>query len=263
MVPLAIIKLGGSAITDKRGFKKIRYDTIKQIGKTIRYAINELNYKLIIVHGGGSFGHPLALKYNLKTGLIDKNSRIGFSETLDAMRELNMAIVNEFRDLGLPVFPIQPSAIFLFEGGKTVDMYFRVVEEAIKRGFIPILWGDPVIDILKGCDILSGDEIIFQLAKKLKPDIVVFGTDIDGVYLDYPENRKLVSIITRNNLEDVMKAIKPVDYADVTGGFYYKMRKIIQMANEGILIYIVSLLKKDKLLKALKLEKDAGTLISL
>jgi len=260
---LAIIKLGGSAITVKDKFKEPREEIIKQAGQEIAEAIKTEGYRVILVHGGGSFGHPVAHKYGLKEGLKTLESKIGFSETIDAMRELNLIVSRILRELNLPIMPIQPSAISLMDNDKLISMHLDVILRALDEGFIPLLWGDPVLDLTKGCTILSGDDIIHYLAKVIKPKVVVFGTNVDGVFLDFPKNQELVHKIDESNLREVLEAIRPVSYRDVTGGFYRKMNRIIDISKQGIRVYIVNLFKKGRLLKALMMKDDAGTLIEV
>ena len=62
---ILLLKLGGSLLTDKNKPFFIREEVVKS---TIQQIINA-NEKVILIHGGGSFGHPLAKKYNISKGL--------------------------------------------------------------------------------------------------------------------------------------------------------------------------------------------------
>ena len=59
-----IIKLGGSAITDKS--KKYSYK--KEIMSRLSTEIKKSNKEIILIHGAGSFGHILAEEYDLNSG---------------------------------------------------------------------------------------------------------------------------------------------------------------------------------------------------
>ena len=59
-----IVKLGGSVITDKNQPFSIR----KIIISNLLTQIKNSEKKIIIVHGGGSFGHPLAKEYQIHKG---------------------------------------------------------------------------------------------------------------------------------------------------------------------------------------------------
>ena len=60
-----ILKLGGSAITDKTAEATPKTEIINRVAEEIKRA--DLD-NLIVVHGGGSFGHPAAERYGLKDG---------------------------------------------------------------------------------------------------------------------------------------------------------------------------------------------------
>lgn len=263
MRDLIIIKLGGSVITDKTKFKTIRPNVLRNIGKELSGIVKLNRYRFIIVHGGGSFGHPLAYKYRLAEGIINSESLIGISETIDSMRELSLSITKFLRDFGIPIFPIQTSSVSLLKKDKIALFFQEILKIALERNFIPLLWGDVALDLSKGCSILSGDEIIKYLAFLLKPNKVIFGTNVDGVFLDYPKNLKLVKKINKDNLESIMEAIRPVNYTDVTGGFYKKMQVMVSIARSGIRVQVINLLKYGNLTKAIMETEDAGTIIEL
>ena len=61
-----ILKIGGSAITDKTGELAAKTEIINRLAEEIKRA--DLD-NLIMVHGGGSFGHPTAAKYGIKRWL--------------------------------------------------------------------------------------------------------------------------------------------------------------------------------------------------
>ena len=61
MSDLMILKLGGSVITDKStSYATADEKNIELIANEILKCKKDFNFKLIIVHGAGSFGHPLA-----------------------------------------------------------------------------------------------------------------------------------------------------------------------------------------------------------
>ena len=71
---LILMKLGGSVITDKRSqTPKCRRENITRIAEIISKSQN----KIIIVHGAGSYAHPLAKKY--KISHLHKNYEAIFS----------------------------------------------------------------------------------------------------------------------------------------------------------------------------------------
>ena len=81
---MILIKLGGSIITNKERPLSPRKKTIENIARNLK----KIDEPIIIVHGGGSFGHYWSVKYDMHTkpmkydihGVsIVKNSMIEFS----------------------------------------------------------------------------------------------------------------------------------------------------------------------------------------
>jgi isopentenyl phosphate kinase len=60
MKELVIVKFGGSVITTKTEKKQMNRRNLNLISNEIAVACKSTNKNLIIVHGGGSYGHPLA-----------------------------------------------------------------------------------------------------------------------------------------------------------------------------------------------------------
>ncbi len=69
---IIILKLGGSLLTDKNKPFSIRED----IAKDSIQQIVDAEEKLILIHGGGSFGHPLAKKYNIGVSITKNRNEI-------------------------------------------------------------------------------------------------------------------------------------------------------------------------------------------
>ena len=70
MRELVFVKLGGSLITDKTKPFTARMDIIKRLAEEIHEAKGEGKLKLLIGHGGGSFPHVPAKKYQVHKGVI-------------------------------------------------------------------------------------------------------------------------------------------------------------------------------------------------
>ena len=78
-----IIKLGGSLITNKNIPFSVDYNSINNIIKQIKnFYEQNTNSKLILVHGGGSFGHPMALNYKIHEGINESiiNQNYGLAQ---------------------------------------------------------------------------------------------------------------------------------------------------------------------------------------
>ena len=246
---MIIVKLGGSVICDKNKPFSFRRDVVKQIVHEISFFYPKKD--LIIVHGGGSFGHPLAKKYGIREGLNEKNERkIGFSHIHQAMLELNKKILDIFLEKKLPAFSLSPSSMFLVKKGEITYGEVKIIEELIQRNFIPILFGDVAIAVDKGIDILSGDQIISYLANKLKVEKVIFLMDVDGIYDKDPKEKdaRLIEVLD----EKAIKLYGKSKGFDVTGGIRNKIEEALKMHCP---VYFINGMVRGNLKKAIEGEK--------
>ncbi|RLF45337.1 MAG: acetylglutamate kinase [Thermoplasmata archaeon] len=244
---MIIVKLGGSVICNKDKPFSFNGSVVKQIAHEIASFYPER--KFLLVHGGGSFGHPLAKKYGIREGLNKENIN-GISKTHQAMLELNKKIVGIFVDDGLPAFSVSPSSIFIINKGQIVDGWIKAIEELLARNFIPVLFGDVVIAKDKGIDILSGDQIISYLANKMMPEKVIFLMDVDGIYDKNPKiykDARLIEVIDKK----IMLHGEAAKF-DVTGGIKNKVEEALKISCP---IYFINGGIKGNLTKAIKGER--------
>ena len=262
MMSLAVIKLGGSAITFKNSFKKARLDVIENISLEIKRVRDELkNLKMVIVLGGGSFGHPLAKKYSLHKGVSGEKSLFGISETIDSMRELSLIVTKSLRSKGLEAVPIQPSAIAVKKGGKLEEMYLENVRNFLDLGLIPVLWGDVAYDKELGCSILSGDEIVSKISIEFKAEIVVYGLEVDGIFKDPSNFVGLIKTISDENINEIFNFLEKPKGEDVTGGMLKKIIEAMPIYEAGIPVYFINITKPGNLYRVIVKRENVGTLL--
>lgn len=253
---LIIIKLGGSIITQKdNSIPKIRATAIKQICHEIKLLVGQNKYQLILVHGGGSFGHSLAKKYDLTKGIRNKNSytKIGIAETALSMKFLNNIVVKSLNQCGIITIGLSPISFITQTNGKLNNFNINIIKDILDLNIIPVLYGDVVTDKKLGCSIVSGDIIVSYLAHKLKADKVIFLSDVDGIFDDDPKKNpqaKLIIKVNNKNLKQVLSGIKSSGRDDVTGEMAGKILSI-QKNLKNTEVIIANGLKQGNLLKAL------------
>lgn len=256
---LSIVKFGGSAITVKDKPFTVRRRALRNMCLQVLSHV-ERGGRVVVIHGGGSFGHPLAMAYELNRGLIDEDSYAGVSLTRLAMRRLNEVVVREFTKLGGKPFTIEPSSSFILKEGLLKKHFIEGVEVALEKGFIPILHGDVVLDESRlGVSILSGDTIASTLALALKADKLIYVLDVGGIYLEDPRrkpNAELVRFLNKSVLEKIS-----VSEADATGGLARKIREAFKASRGGVKTVCFINWRRNNLLKALEGLNFKGTLI--
>lgn len=255
MKDLVIIKLGGSVISQKlTGRPVARKQNIARLAQEIKSVWQTKKFPLIVIHGAGSFGHPRAKKYRLWDGLTTWRQTIEFTRNhLDDIA-INTIVLTIFLKTGLPVFPVQPSSCLLNKN-KLVD-YFdtTVIETLLKKGFIPVLYGNVVIDKILTGSICSGDTMLTLLAKKFAAQKIIFATDVDGVFDRDPHkfsNARLIKKIDDQIWQKYAAGIGGSSAkVDIGGG----MRGKIADIKTGLYktpVRILNGLKKNQLYRAL------------
>lgn len=253
---LIFLKLGGSLITDKSKPYTLRPEVIERLCREIREARESVTIALVVGHGGGSFPHVSAKQYQTHKGIIDGNSWQGFARVQNDAARLNRIVVDALLKAGEAAISMQPSASCLAENDRIVDWPLRNMEILLARGLVPVPYGDVCLDTAKGCCIISTEEILAFLGKKLRPQRILMAGKTDGV-LDRDGNT--IPRITRDNFADLRRMLQGSDgVADVTGGMLLKVQKSLDF---GIETEIVNGMKPDMLKRALLGERGIGTVI--
>lgn len=256
-----ILKIGGSVITDKNGELAARTEVINRLAEETKKAGVK---NLIIVHGGGSFGHPIAQKYGIKEGLRDDSQKIGFAETHHVMTVLNGLVMDALVWHDIPAFSVAPSCCVITENGRIKLCDDIILESLMKMGIIPVLYGDAVLDKKLGFTVLSGDQLVAYLARKFNASKIIIGVDTDGLCDADPKvekNAKFYAHLTLGELEKVKLKLGSSTAADVTGGMLGKISELIPAVAQGIPVAMVNAAKLNRVYKALMGEKVEGTVI--
>ena len=252
--PLIIVKFGGSIISVKDEPKRANLEVIKRLAAEIRDVIHSFN--LIIIHGGGSYGHPYASKYQLHLGFKDRSQLRGVAETRMAMEELNYLVVRELVSAGVPAVSVQSSACITAKSGEIAEFEVKPIELMLKLGLTPVLYGDVVFDEDLGFTIISGDKIASYLAVRFNASRLIFACDVDGVYTSDPKENPDAELIPEVTVEEIEVLVSRMSTRfgkrfDVTGGIAGKLREAVKPVSAGIDVLIVNGLKPFNVKRAI------------
>ncbi|MEM2850061.1 MAG: isopentenyl phosphate kinase [Candidatus Bathyarchaeia archaeon] len=257
----AIVKLGGSVITFKDRLMMVNHRALNRLAGEI--SASKLK-RIVIVHGGGSFGHPLASKYKLNEKFTGSEEQIrGFTITHRAMLKLNEKVLEALESKGLEVVPLPPLAFVTLASGGLKGMFYEPFINALNMNLTPVTFGDVVFDSDRVFSIISGDLLMSELSRKLQPLKAIFTIDVDGLYVDDPKHNPDVEFIAEATVAEVESLLNRLSFrsSDVTGGMRFKLKQACEIARRGADVYIINGLKPGRLFKALKGEKVRGTLI--
>jgi isopentenyl phosphate kinase len=256
-----VLKIGGSVITNKNGELAARTEVINRLAEEIAKAAVK---NLIVVHGGGSFGHPTAQRYAIKDGLKDDSQKVGFAETHHVMTVLNGLVMDALIWHSVPAVSVTPLSCMITENGKIKLFEETILKMLLKIDITPVLYGDATLDEKLGFTILSGDQIVSYIARKFDACRIVIGVDVDGLYDADPKeakNAKLYAHLTLQELKDVQGKLGKSTATDVTGGMLGKITELIPAIEQGIPVTIVNAARPNYIYKALIGEKVEGTII--
>ncbi len=243
---MILIKLGGSVISDKREYRRFREEEVRKIARKLP------KRELILVHGGGSFGHIMAEKYRITEG-FEEWKRLGFSNVGRDMEELNLRILSILIEEGIPAVSMPPHSLFIM--GENVNM--GIFRKAVSLGFVPLTYGDIIFHGEKGIDICSGDYLMLQLAREFRPELTIFLTDVDGIYDRDPDEEGATLI---PELERSMQPGTSLKVKDVTGGIAYKIKIMREIANYSR-VYVLNGFHPERMEKLIKGENVTGTVV--
>jgi isopentenyl phosphate kinase len=256
-----ILKLGGSVITHKDVPFKANELAIERLAGEIAEAKVP---QLVVVHGGGSFGHPLAKKYAIKEGFNGKFSQLlGFSKTHQAMITLNNMILKALINHNIPALTIAPSSTIVSKSGRMVAKIDQRLKRLLHIGLVPLLYGDAVLDSDKGFTILSGDQLVAAAAIQLDAERIIIGVEGDGLYMSDPKLGRgdLIRACTLQQLKELGKQARKTTAHDVTGGMQGKIAELVPAVEKGITVVVVNACKPQRVYKALRGEEVIGTII--
>jgi isopentenyl phosphate kinase len=255
------LKIGGSVITDKGGEMAARTEEISRLAEEIHGA-NVHN--LIVVHGGGSFGHPTAQRYGIKDGFKEDGQRIGFSETHHVMTILNGLFMDSLIWHEVPAVSIAPSSCLITDNGRINHFEDALIKTMLRMDLVPVLYGDAVLDRKLGFTILSGDQLASALAIKLCANRIIIGADVDGLYDCDPKLEKTAKAfkhLTLDELKKLQDRLGKSTVCDVTGGMFGKVVELLPALEQGVQVTILNASKPDNIYRALTGDAIEGTVI--
>jgi isopentenyl phosphate kinase len=198
---------------------------------------------LVLIHGAGSYGHQIVSRTGLHHGLSGPESLLAMGETQRLQHVLNCQVADALLRAGLPVMPLQASAFATLRAGALEQMDLSVLKGLLDRGLVPLLYGVPALDHVRGCSILSGDVIAPHVASRLRVPRLIHLTDVDGVHTADPRVRpdaERIARISPTNWERVRPLLAGSREVDVTGGMAGKVGELLELAVGGTVSYVVS-----------------------
>jgi len=250
LVDEVVVKLGGSFVTKKGDDFSFREEDVGRAAEALRQA----GAKLAIVHGGGSFGHPLAVRYGLSSSRPKKGSE-GVPETRLAMHHLSYMICQQLLKAGLRPFLLHATSLVRPDGSPAPG-HETLLRQLLKSGLTPVSHGD-VFPFKQGFKVLSGDHLAFLFCRALKPRRMVYVLDQPGILEREGEPS---SLIRELNVRELRRMVFPTG-RDATGGIGAKLEAARKITSLGVEVRFVSGFNLDGLIRAVSGANFEGTLL--
>lgn len=264
MKKLLLLKIGGGVITDKSVHYGLREDVLARLAQEIGEAQAELqDTKMIIGNGAGSFAHFSAHKYRTTEGFVDEASRVGLGWVRHDAVKLNQIVLEQLLLANVPVFSFSPSSMMSIRNGKTKNIFMESMVDAMGKDIVPLVYGDPVIDDTKGCDIYSTEKVFDELAKYFAKHYsvrVIHISSEEGVYKN--GQASVFEEISSKNFDEVKKHLGGSNGVDVSGGMLHKVEECLELAKMGIESQVLSGMVSGRVRDAILGKKVKGTIIT-
>ena len=240
---MIILKIGGSILTNKDSkTSEVDAVSLKRIASEIKRSLHKI---------GEEFDES---EYPQK--------RLGFCEIQNEVKKLNMFICEALIEEGIPAIAVPASGFITATDKRITNGNLGLFKRYLSKGFVPVIYGDVVLDDdLEFC-VISGDQLIQYLAKNLNPSQVILGTDVDGVYNKNPKTHDDAIFFDKfTSLKD-LDTLEGTTNVDVTGGMVGKIKELLYLADLGIESKIINAEVEDNIFKVLEDKEVKGTVIS-
>lgn len=245
-----LVKLGGSVITDKSKPRTARPEVIARLARELRHAPGPV----VVVHGGGSFGHFGAREHDLAAGFKARGQLRGFAEVQKDMRVLNLQILEALLAAGIDAVALPGALVAQNQGGRIASLNPSPFMDYLDLGLTPMTFGDVVLDAALKFSICSGDDLMLLLGKGLGAKRALFVSDVDAL-LD-AQGRPLAEV--RASRPPPPALVRPTA-TDVTGGMGRKTEVMGALAKLGLEVLLLNGLREGRLADALEGKEVPGT----
>jgi isopentenyl phosphate kinase len=225
-----VLKLGGSVVTRKGESETADREALAAAADAVAAAVGTAADgpiadptdppALVVVHGGGSFGHPAAAARGVGGDDGTRDAAV-VAAVHAAMTRLSEAVCGALRDRNVPAVPVRPLSFAVRDGDGGLDVGATAVRSLRAEGFLPVAHGDVVGHAGRGASVSSGDALAVALAAAVDADRI-------GVCATTPVRDAAGRPVDRiDAYDEVADALGGSDATDVTGGMAAKVRALL------------------------------------
>ncbi len=256
-----VIKYGGAAMVDKDLRAAVMADIV---------LLKIIGMNPVIVHGGGKAINDAYEKLDLPVKFID-GQRVTTDEGMRIVRmvltgQVNQELVeamNQHGDMAVGVSGTDAGVIVATRADEKLGRVGRItrinntlIEDLVADDYIPVI-ASVAIGEDEGCYNVNADNAAGHIAAAIGAHKVIFLTDVDGFFEDYPNRDTLVSSLTLEEAKTLLQSDK------VSEGMIPKFNACITALEAGVRrAHIVNGTTPHGLLLELLTDKGIGTMIT-
>ncbi|NEP11183.1 MAG: hypothetical protein F6K14_13430 [Symploca sp. SIO2C1] len=263
---LAIIKIGGSLITNKAKPFTLNDKNLQVIVNEIAIIKKNIpNLRLILINGNGSFGHNTAHQFGTHHGFQDEQGRLGFCYLQKDTAQLNRILVNQLIEHDVSAISFAPGNLFWAENQQYFHQDLPILENYLARNFVPVLYGEAILDLKLNCTTISSDVILYLLARyfahhqKFKINKIINAGNYPGVLDD---QQQIIPKIDYHNFTEIKKYFYKSQQTDISGEMETKVRELLKIAKLNLQTIIIDGSKTGNLQKVLSNQEFVGTVVA-
>ena len=187
--------------------------------------------------------------FGLSNGYRNPTQLRGLGEAKFRLLEWEFTIDKVFLQHEIPLVPFLTSCYTIARRGRIISCDIDPIKAWIKLGCVPSTGGDIVSDVSAGFSIVSGDQLAAYLAIALKARMLIFATDVDGIFDADPKTRQRAHLIKEIPVSSIRRISTDMGrtITDVTGGMKGKLEEAATVAFNGIPVFFVNLLKGNRM----------------
>ena len=255
-----VIKYGGSAMEDEHLRAEVMADIV---------LLKIIGVNPVVVHGGGKAINKVMDRFGLPVEFID-GQRVTTEESMDVVRmvltgQVNQELVAEMNKHGNMAVGISGADAGIIKAvqvdprlgrvGRITSIDTSLIEDLVASDYIPVV-ATVAMGEDGGCYNINADVAAGEIAAAIGAHKVVFLTDVDGLFGDYPNPDSLISRMT---LEE---ARAMVDEGTISTGMIPKLGSCVRALEAGVRrAHIVNGTTDNALLLELLTDKGIGTMV--
>jgi len=260
-----VIKYGGNAMLKESIINTIMEDIamLKIVG------VNP-----ILVHGGGPEINAYLKKLNIESK-FHNGLRVTDQQTMDVVQmvmsgKINKDITSRINLLGVKAIGLSgkdaqlievkkynsPDGVDLGQVGEIININTSLLEKLCNDEFIPVIAGIGADNQGQAYNI-NADTVAAEIAARINAEKLIFLTDIDGIREDADDPSTLISVISVNQIKEMITNGK------INGGMIPKVMSCIKAIEQGVSkVHIINGTTPHPILLEIFTDKGIGTMVT-